>query len=192
MDSNEQLEATIGQVLPWTAMTFDYTDKVAAMLTDDLRDWRPSDPAGKFFFSLGELVAHCADARRMFARQLAGDDSTDGYWSDGPGEDGVWTFKDLPDAAALLLSLQSARRELQSWLDLPASRQGEQTSGTKAVFDRQLQLLREAGKDTAVAELRGPANINRVLFAAACHEAGHRSVLQTLLRMNGVAAGGEH
>lgn len=192
MDAAAQAEATIGLALPWTSMTFDYTERIAATLTDELRDWRPNDPSGKFSFSLGEIVAHCADSRRMFARQLSGDDSTEGYWSEGPDESGVWKFKELPSASELLDSLKSARAELQTWLDKPASEQWQATAGTRAVFERHLQQLRENAKDTTEAERRGPANINRVLFAAACHESGHRGSLQTLLRMQGVAAGGEH
>lgn len=192
MDAASATQATIGQALPWTGMTFDYTEQIAEKLTDELRDWRPADPGGKFFFSLGELVAHCADARRMFARQLAGDDSAEDYWSTGPDADGVWGFRELPGAAELLDSLKAARAELQHWLDLPADEQWNSTDGTRAVFEKHLQQLREKGLDTAESELRGPANINRVLFAAAVHESGHRGTLQTLLRMNGAAAGGEH
>jgi hypothetical protein len=36
-------------------------------------------------------------------------------------------------------------------------------------------------------EMRGAPGIFRVLMAAACHEAGHRGTLYTLLRMNGVS-----
>jgi hypothetical protein len=46
--------------------------------------------------------------------------------------------------------------------------------------------------DTAAAELRGPATVNRVLFALCLHEAGHRSYLQTILRLQGVDARGDH
>jgi uncharacterized damage-inducible protein DinB len=192
MDATPQQQPTIGQALPWINMTFDYTEQVAAALTDELRDWRPSDPSGRFFFSLGELVAHCADSRRMFARQLAGSDSNEGYWSEGPGEDGVWKFRQLPSAAELAASLKDARQELAPFVALPASEQWNQTDGTRAIFEKSLQTMREKGKDTAEAELRGAANINRIFFAATAHEAGHRGALQTLLRMQGVAAGGEH
>jgi uncharacterized damage-inducible protein DinB len=195
MDAVGQKEATIGQMLPWTSMMLDYTEKVAGALTDELRDWRPADPSGKFFFSLGELVAHCADARRMFARQLAGSTSEDGYWSSGPAEgdpDGVWQFKPLPSAAELAASLKDARAELQPWLDMPAAEQWTVTDGAKAVFAKNLAAMRDKGMDTAESELRGPANINRILFAVVAHESGHRAALQTLLRMQGVAAGGEN
>jgi uncharacterized damage-inducible protein DinB len=190
-----QAEATIGQMLPWTTNTLDYTEMVASKLTDELRDWRPTDPSGKFFFSLGELVAHSADTRRMFARQLAGNESEEGYWSmgdTGPSEDGVWQFKPLPSAAELLQSLKDARAEIQPYLDRPASEQWSVTDGNKAIFEKNLAGMREKGIDTAEAERRGPPNINRVLFAIMCHESGHRGALQTLLRMNGVQVGGEN
>jgi uncharacterized damage-inducible protein DinB len=190
-----QAELTIGQMLPWTSMTLDYTEKVASKLTDELRDWRPVDPSGKFFFSLGEIVAHSADTRRMWARQLAGSESEDGYWSigdDGPSEDGIWKFHPLPSAAELVQSLKDARAELQPFLDRPASEQWSITEGNKAIFEKNLAHMREKGIETAEAEKRGPANINRVLFAIMCHESGHRGALQTLLRQHGIDTGGEH
>jgi uncharacterized damage-inducible protein DinB len=192
MDAVQQTQATIGQALPWTTMTFDYTEQVAALLTDELRDWRPEDPSGQFFFSLGEIVAHCADSRRMFARQLSGSQSEEGYWSQGPDEQGVWKFTELPAAADLVADLKAAREELAQWMGMPAGEQWNATDGTRAVFEKHLQTMRETGKDTGDAERRGPANINRILFAAAAHESGHRGSLQTLLRMKGLSAGGEH
>lgn len=193
MSANPQPQLTIGQSLPWVNMMFDYTEKIAATLTPELRDWRPTDPNGKFFFSLGELVAHSADARRMFGRQLTGNQSEDDYWSSGPSEaDGVWQFKPLGSPEQLVASLKSAREELQPWLDKPASEQWTATEGTQAVFAKALAQMKEAGKDTAEMEARGAANVNRILFAVIAHESGHRAVLQTLLRMNGVDSGAEN
>jgi uncharacterized damage-inducible protein DinB len=191
MSAVQQPELTIGQSLPWVNMMFDYTEKISAVLPDTLRDWRPTDPSGKFFFSLGELVAHMADARLMFARQFSGDKSEEGYWSPGPGEDGVWPFPALGSVQELAASLKTARAALQPWLDLPASEQWNGTDGTRAVFERNLKMMEEQGQDTALMVQRGPANINRILFAVVAHESGHRGTLQTLLRMNGVDLGGE-
>jgi uncharacterized damage-inducible protein DinB len=192
MDATTQPQLTIGQALPWTGMTFDYTEKIADTLTDELVNWRPADPSGKFFFSLGEIVAHLADSRRMFARQLSGSDSMEGYWSEGPDENGVWPFKPLGSAAELAASLRSAREELAPYLELPSGEQWNPTDGTRSVFSRNLQAMQEKGADTALMEARGPASINRIVFAVVAHEAGHRGALQTLLRMQGVAAGGDH
>ena len=182
-------EPTIGQALPWVNLTFDYTEQIAELIPEDMLDWRPEDPSGKWSFSLGEIAMHCADARLMFARQLSGNESTEGYWSEGPGEDGVWPFKQRGSRQEILDSLKAAREELEPYLNQPVSAMSEQTEGTRAVFDKTLQQIKEAGRDTAEHELRGPANILRVVMAAACHEAGHRGALQTLLRQQGVNAG---
>jgi uncharacterized damage-inducible protein DinB len=192
MSANPQSQLTIGQSLPWVNMMFDYTEKIAAALPENLRDWRPTDPSGKFFFSLGELVAHMADARLMFARQLTGNTSEDGYISSGPNEEGVWPFGDLGTPQDLVARLKTARAELQPWLDKPAAEQWTATDGTTAVFEKNLAQMKEKGQDTVLMEQRGPANVNRILFAVVAHESGHRGVLQTLLRMNGVELGGEN
>lgn len=191
MDSATQAQATIGQVYPWINMTFDYTDKIAALIPDDLLDWRYEDPSGRFTFSLAEQAMHCADARRMFARQIEGNDSTEGYWSEGPNEEGVWPFREYGSKQAILDSLKESREELAAVLKRPASDALATTEGTKATFERILKQMQEAEMDTADAELRGPANLIRVLMATAVHEAGHRGSMQTLLRSKGHNLGTE-
>ncbi len=52
--------------------------------------------------------------------------------------------------------------------------------------------MKEKGVDLSDMELRGPSTVNRVLFAVTAHESGHRGSLQTLLRMQGVDARGQH
>jgi uncharacterized damage-inducible protein DinB len=186
-----QAAPTIGQVYPWFNMTLDYTDQISALIPEDLLDWRYEDPSGKWTFSLAEQAMHSADARRMFARQIAGNDSTEGYWSEGPGEDGVWPFKPYGSKQAILDSLQSAREELNAVLNRSAADALEITPGTQATYDKVIAQMKEKDMDTAAAELRGPANLIRVLMATVVHEAGHRGSMQTLLRMKGHNAGTE-
>jgi len=191
MDSATQAGPTIGQVYPWLNMTFDYTDRIAALIPDELLDWRYEDPSGKWTFSLAELAMHCADARIMFARQISGNDSEEGYWSSGPAEDGVWPFKAYGDRQAILDSLRAARAELDEVLNRSADDVLFVPEGTKKVYENVLGQMKDQGTDTASLELRGPANLARVLMAAAVHEAGHRGSMQTLLRMKGHNAGEE-
>lgn len=182
---------TIGDALPWFKMTLDYTDMVAAAIPDALLNWRPEDPAGKFCFSLAEIVMHCADARRMFAGQLSGECNEDEYWSSGPTDDGTWPFKELPDKAALLDSLAAARALYQPYLDRPAEDMTAETEGTRSAYHKNIAAMKEHGHDPAMLERAGIPNIVRVLFAVAAHEAGHRGALQTLLRQHGVNLGEE-
>ena len=182
---------TVEDVLPWAKTTLDYTDQLAAIIPDELLNWRPEDPTGRFCFSLSEIVMHIADARRMFAGQLSGATDEDAYWSPGPGEDGVWPFKELPDKAALLGSLGAARALITPWMERPADDLLAETKGTRAAFEKNLEYMREHGHDTAKLERAGVPGIMRVLFAIAVHEAGHRGSLQTLLRQHGVNLGEE-
>lgn len=193
MDSAMQAtSATVGDQLPWLGMTLDYMDKICALIPEDKIDWRPEDPSGRWCFSLGEIAMHCADSRLMFARTLAGDESEEGYWMQYPEDGYVWTRKREPGSLQEILdSLSAGRAALQSWMDRPLSEQLEATAGTRAAFEKNLARMKEGGKDTADMERRGPSNLNRVLMAAACHEAGHRGSLQTLLRQMGINAGSE-
>ncbi|MDQ3024086.1 MAG: DinB family protein, partial [bacterium] len=72
---------SIGQHLPWVNMTLDYTEQLVEKMPEELLDFRPVDPNGHYMFSLGEIAMHLADTRRMFARTLAGSESTEGYWT---------------------------------------------------------------------------------------------------------------
>ena len=179
-------EVTLREALPWATLIMDYTDKIAALVPDDLLDWRPEDPSGKFSFSLAEIIMHCADARLMFSRQLTGEDTEEGYWSAGPGEGDVWLFKDYSGKQELIDSLDSSRALLESWLDRPGAALTEVPDSCRQAFERHLAKMREKGEDTSVLEKRGPANIVRVMMAVAAHESGHRGTLQTALRLKGI------
>jgi hypothetical protein len=189
MSANSDAMATVGLALPWLTMTLDQTENLAVLIPEDKLDWRLPDPSGRWHFSLAEIVLHCADARLMFSRQLIGEDSGEGYWSAGPapdGGDGVWSFRPYSGGKEVQDALKTARTFLDPFLSLPAGSLTEITDGSRAVFDRNLAMMKEKGADTAIMERRGPANIVRVLMAAAVHESGHRSTLQTLLRMHGI------
>jgi len=186
MTASTPESVTIGFALPWLGMTFDSLEKVAALIPEDKLEWRLEDPSGKWHFSLAEIVMHSADARRMFGRMLSGAESTEGYWSAGPGEDGIWPFQAYGSKQAILDSLKSARAELQPVFDLPAASLTETTEGTRRQFEKNLARMREGGLDTSTEEKRGAPTVLRVLMACAVHESGHRSSLQTLLRMHGI------
>jgi uncharacterized damage-inducible protein DinB len=188
MDAMQQKQLTVGGFLPWVGMTLDYTDQIAALIPEDKLDWRPEDPSGHFQFSLGEIAMHIADARRMFARQLSGSDSEEGYWSEGPDDQGVWKFNAPGGKQAILDSLAAARDELNAYIYAPAKSYLETTEGTRKAYEKTLQQMREQGADTEDVSARGPANIVRVMMAVVAHEAGHRGALQTLLRQLGVNA----
>jgi hypothetical protein len=180
---------TIGIALPWLNMALDETERLAGLIPEDKLDWRLPDPSGRWHFSLAEIAMHCADARIMFARQLSGSELRDGYWSAGPsGDDEVWKFDPYGSKQVILDSLRTARTELQPFLDLPAESFTEVTDGVRKTFEKHVADLKETGKEkeAADAELRGPANIVRVLMAVAVHENGHKSSLGTLLRLHGV------
>lgn len=177
---------TIGFGYPWIGMTLDQTEQVVATIPEDKLDWRLNDPSGKWHFSLAEIAMHCADARRLFARMLSGSDRTEDYRSGGPGEDGEWPFAPYDSKQAILDDLRSARAELQVWVDRPTSAATQITDAARSAWAKNLERMKEKGMDTGVDELRGPASLLRILMACTVHEAGHRSSLQTLLRMHGV------
>jgi uncharacterized damage-inducible protein DinB len=186
MDSQTQREPTIREQLPWVKLTMDYMDRIAATIPEDQLDWRPEDPSGNFCFSLVEIVKHANDARIMFLSQLTGEEEPEGYWSEGPGEDGSWKFSGHRDKAEVLERLNQSRAVAEEWLDKPASMLMETTPGTRKTFDSMIERLKEAGGPVDEWERRGPASVNRVLMALAVHEAGHRGALQTLLRQQGI------
>jgi uncharacterized damage-inducible protein DinB len=195
MSAVQQSTVTIGQHLPWVNMTLDYTDRLVALIPDELLDWRPTDPNGHFFFSLAEIAMHVADTRIMWARQMAGNESEEGYWSiwdeTETEPENFWRFHPYGSKQAILDSLARSREELNAWLNLPLEQLNSVPTGNQSNFDKSLEKMREKGVDTADTELRGAATINRTLFAVAAHEAGHRGTLQTLLRINGVDARGD-
>lgn len=193
MDTELQAaQATIFEMLPWLGMTLDYTDKLAQALPDDLLDWRPEDPRGKFTFSLAEILMHCADSRSMFARQLAGNESEEGCWAEEPGEDSdIWKFKPHGGKQAIIDSLAASRAELAEWYNRSGSELLATTPGTRAVYDKFIASCKEKEQEIpAAVQARGPANIMRVMMACAVHESGHRGTLQAFMRLKGVEKSG--
>jgi len=188
MDAQPLAECTVNEYLLWLGLTWDYTDKIAAAIPDELIDWRPTDPSGKYCFSLAEILMHIADSRLMFSSQLSGEELEGQYWatSEGPNEEGVWTFRDHGGKQALLDSLKLGRGKYQDWIERPYTSLFDVPDGARKTYDGFLTRMKEEGHDTAVMERRGPASLVRVLMAVAAHEAGHRGSLQTLLRQHGV------
>jgi uncharacterized damage-inducible protein DinB len=193
-DTAMQPALSIGDALPWVRMTLDYTDRLAGSIPENLLDWRSPDPSGAFSFSLGEIAAHTADARRMFVATLTGEKDESAYWSSGPKEPDykLWEFRSftLPE---VIESLAASRALVEEWLARPASGMLEATDGTRESWEKMKAKLTEDGQaeELVKAELRGPATVLRIMMALAVHEAGHRGSLQTLLRQHGVATGTE-
>jgi uncharacterized damage-inducible protein DinB len=192
-----QAQATLGDGLPWVNMTLDYSDRICSLIPEDLLDWRSPDPSGRFSFSLAEIAMHIADARRMFVGQLGGGADQSKYWAaDEEGDEATnsgWNFKPYGSKQAILDSLKESRELLAEYTAWPMSRVLETTEGTRKSFDNFITQMQEQGKEEEIAKarLRGPASVMRVLMAVACHEAGHRGSLQTLLRQHGVNTGSE-
>lgn len=189
-------QVTISEHLPWVDMTLDYTERLIVLTPETMLDYRPENALGHFFFTPAEIAMHLADERREFARMLGGSDSRDGFWTIAnweTGGDGTpWQFREYADNAELLAGLREPRDELAPWLSLPVSELQQPTEGTRAIYAKQLAELQGKGVDTAAMERRGPPTINRVLFSLVTHEAAHRSYLQTILRLQGIDARGDH
>jgi len=188
MDTQAQATCTVGDQLPWTVMTLDYTEKLAEITPETDLDWRPVDPSGQFCFSFAEVLMHIADARLMFIRQLTGEQTNEGYWatSEGPNEDGVWEFKDHGGKQAILNSLKSTRVMTEHWLNKPESELLSITDGARKIFETHLKFFRDNDRDTTDYERRGAPSVMRVLNALTVHEAGHRGSLQTMLHLKGI------
>lgn len=193
MDIETAAALTAGDGLPWIGITLDHTERITRLVDEERAGLRPVDPLGRFHFSLGELVMHIADSRRMFLGQLDGADYSGGYWADGAGPDaaGSWRFHPPASWADVQESISWAGGKLREYLAGPLGALWEPTAGTRSFFEAYLGDLRKAGREEQAAqyERRGPASLARTLTAMACHEAGHRGSLQTLLRLHGVDAG---
>jgi hypothetical protein len=187
MDTASQAQQTIGDQMPWYGMTMDYTEKICALIPDELWDWRPADPQGHFQASLGEIAMHCADERHGHAQMLNGEMDRSVCFTLNPGKDGINRFREGVTKQDVLVSLSAGRALLDRYAHLPAGRLTDVTEGAKATYERQIASVKEQGIDPTRMEMRGPPGIFRVLMGVACHEAGHRGTLYTLLRLNGVS-----
>lgn len=173
--------------MPWYDITMDYTEKVCELIRDALWHWRPHDPHGNFQASLGEIAMHCADERHYHAQMLNGDVDPRVFFTLNPDQDGISTFREGVSRHEVLASLRTGRELLDRYAHLPADRIMDVTDGTKTSYKRQIAFAKEQGMDTMPMEMRGAPAIFRVLMGVACHEAGHRGTLYTLLRLNGVS-----
>ena len=191
MEGKAERQLTIGRSLGWVNYTFHRSDSTAALIPEDLLDWRPVDPAGGYQFSLAEIVMHIADARRMFVCQLTGVDESPNYWSPAywsptAADADIYKFKPYVSKHALLDSLAESRELFQPYLALPAPALLYTPPTGSVTFERMLADYRAAGHDMTMLEQDGPPSIFHVLFMACVHESGHRGTLHTLLRMQGL------
>jgi hypothetical protein len=118
---------------------------------------------------------------------LSGESDASVFFGLSPSKDGISRFRDGVSKQDVLASLKASRTRLDSYANLPVDRLTEVTDAARAMYAQQIASLKKDGIDTARMEMRGAPGIFRVLMAAACHEAGHRGTLYTLLRMNGVS-----
>ena len=182
-----QVPQTIGDQMPWYGITMDDTERLCALIPEALWTWRPDDPQGHFQASLAEIAMHCADERHGHAQMLNGGTDNSPLFTLDPGKDGINRFKDGVTKRDVLESLRAGRGLLDAYASLPSDRLTEVTDGAKAAYERQIASLNEQGIDTTRMVRRGAPSIFRVLMWVACHEAGHRGTLCTLLRLKGVS-----
>jgi hypothetical protein len=181
------VQQTIADQMPWYAMTMDYTERICERIPGELWNWRPADPQGHFQASPGEIAMHCADERHDHAQMLSGETDRSVFFTLSPGTDGINQFREGVSKQDVLASLRAARALLDRYAGLPADRLTEVTEGAGVKYQQQIASLKEQGVDTTQMERRGTPGIFRVLMSVACHEAGHRGTLYTLLRLNGVS-----
>jgi hypothetical protein len=176
------------QLLPWAKTFLDYTDAVVADIPEDdaALDWRPTDEAGSWYFSIREQAMHIADERHD-ALWLKGEDPKDRlFMQEFGGPSKPWVFRN-GSRAEIFESLKEGRRLLNELLSKPHNELLETTDRLRIKHRDHIAKLRDEGKDEQadLLEARGPARIiNQVLFLIA-HEQAHRAVLQTMLRQRG-------
>lgn len=171
------------------------TEELLAKIPDDLLEFRPEDPSGRFQFSIAEIFAHVADARTMFATTYLADvpmDDQEGlYMMSPPDEDGAWkpNVEDF-GRPALERALAEGWGRLAPALEMPESEAFAATPGGLRMHDAAASR-RDAGEEPQPWDERvlswGPATLIRVLATCASHEAGHRGALVSLARRHGVA-----
>lgn len=178
---------TIVAEMPWIKICLDYTDAVCSSLPDNADELRPVDPTGGFMFSAKELALHLADERWSLYQMITGEDqSAQCYTLEYPGKDQPWRFKTASNNE-IIASLEEGRSKIEQLLARPAGAWHESTPGLEQTHNERLAKLREEGKDTAALEAKGPSTLGNILLFLVAHEMGHRSVLQHMLRVHGVA-----
>ncbi len=177
---------TIAQDLVWANHMLDYTDQVCEGLTEENFNLRPTDPAGGYFFSVGEQAMHIVDSRWGMLSWMDGNDYSDREYSGAyPGKDKPWLFKEA-STQEVIASLKEAREKINEIMAGDSAGLIETTVGTVSSYEESLKKAKDAGKDTKELEAEGPATLCNVLLFLCAHEQAHRGVLQTTLRMNGV------
>jgi hypothetical protein len=177
------------QLLPWAKIFLDYTDAVISSLPEDdtALDWRPTDAAGTWHFSLREQAMHIVDERHDALSWITGDDVKGQMFLQEYGGTGKpWEFR-AATRDEIIASCKAGRLALNQLLSKPHIELLETSPKLTEEHQRVIDKLREDGKDDEadIREARGPGRImNTVLFIVA-HEQSHRSVLQHLLRLRG-------
>jgi uncharacterized damage-inducible protein DinB len=181
-----QAETTIYHALPWVKVFLDYTDAVVQGLPDDSAAIRPVDPKDAFVFSAKEQAMHVADVRWDVLEWITGaDHSQRRFAGDYPGKDKPWVFKEAT-RERILASLLDSRQQLDVLFSGPAAGLDASTPALIKAYEKRLDAMRTAGKDTAEAQANGPSTLGNMLLFLTTHEAGHRAVLQHMLRLHGV------
>jgi uncharacterized damage-inducible protein DinB len=179
---------TGAQLLTWVAIFLNYTDAVLGDLPEDdaALDWRPTDEAGTWHFSIREQAMHIVDQRLEVMRDwIEGTDVADQLFQREYGANGApWEFRS-GSKAEILAVCKATREMLDTLLAQPAEGLLATSPGLVKQYEEGLAKMRADGKDTAEREARGPARIVNILLFLVAHEQAHRAVLQTMLRQRG-------
>lgn len=180
-----QAEATIYSILPWVNVFLNYTDAVVQCLPEDSITIRPVDPKGGFVFSAKEQVMHIADERWSVLEAVNGGDySGRRFCSEYPGKAEPWTFRPA-SRDEILKSIKDSREQLDALFSGPAASLNATTPALVLAHEQHLAEMQAAGKDTTGAIAKGPSSLGNMVLFLTTHEAGHRAVLQHMLRMHG-------
>lgn len=177
------------QLLPWATIFLNYTDAIIGNLPEDdaSLDWRPTDDAGTWHFSIREQAMHIVDERHDALSWITGEDAEGKMFLKEYGGTGKpWEFKPA-SREQIVESCKAGRQALNQLLSKPCPELLESTDKLRDEHQRVINKLREEGKDEEadIREARGPGRIiNTILFIIA-HEQSHRSVLQHMLRLRG-------
>src|SRR4051812_41597185 len=90
------LDLTGAELLTWAKTLLDYSDAIVNDIPEDeaALDWRPTDEAGGWYFSIREQAMHIADTRHSALGWVTGE-KTDAleFCTEYGGTGKPWTFR---------------------------------------------------------------------------------------------------
>ncbi len=187
MESSAMPDRTVLSAFPAYKWITDQTDQVVAKLTDELAAWRPEMSDGSWHFSLGEIVAHIADAAYMFHGMLTGEDYDDTYFMKPPedfeGGQVEWKVTREFNADDVKAHLKAVREKWVEVLAWPIEKAYEPTDATMKQFE-EMKEKDDSDEFHKAHLIHGPSTALRVITTLVAHEAGHRSSMITLMRVH--------